>query len=145
MADAAGSGEDVVSGINFGAKGITMKAAITSQGKDLSSRIDPSFGRARWSILMETDSGEYEGIENKKDLNAAQGTGIQAGQNVANRSAEAVITCSIGPNALKTLTAARIKIFLIESCTAQETIERFKSGELREVSWPTLKDMGYES
>lgn len=74
-----------------------MKSAITSQGKDLSSRIDPGFGRARWFALTGTGSGEYEGIENKKNLNAALGTGIQAGQNVANRSAEAVITCSIGP------------------------------------------------
>ncbi len=94
---------------------------------------------------METDSGEYEGIENKKGLNAAQEAGIQAGQSVSNLSAEAVITCSIGPNVLKTLNAARIKVFLTESCTAQEPIKQVKNSELKEVSRPRLKDIGYKS
>ena len=89
-----------------------MKVAVTSQGKELSSDIDPRFGRARWLLLVDTQTGLSEAYDNAVNLNIAQGAGIQTGQNVANLGAEAVITGNVGPNAFKTLDAANIKVYL---------------------------------
>jgi len=110
-----------------------MKIAITAQGKELSSEIDLRFGRAKWLILVDTESGDFQAHDNAVNLNAAQGAGIQTGQNIANLGVEAVITGNVGPNAFKTLNAANIKIFLAKKQTVQEAIDLFKAGELKEV------------
>ena len=110
-----------------------MKIAITSQGEKLSSEIDLRFGRAKYLLVVDTETGNFEVHDNELNLNAAQGAGIQTGQNMANLGAEAVITGNVGPNAFKTLNAADIKIFLAERQTVREAIDLFKAGELKEV------------
>ena len=110
-----------------------MKVAVTSQGEDLSSEIDPRFGRAKWLIVVDTETGKSEAHDNTVNLNAAQGAGIQTGQNIANLGVEAVITGNVGPNAFKTLNAANVKIFLTEKQTIQDAIDSFKAGGLKEV------------
>jgi len=110
-----------------------MKVVVTSQGKELSSEIDPRFGRAKWLLVVDTETGLSEAYDNTVNLNLAQGAGIQTGQNVVNLGVEAVITGNVGPNAFKTLGAANVKVFLSKAKTIQETIESFKAGELEEV------------
>jgi predicted Fe-Mo cluster-binding NifX family protein len=110
-----------------------MKIAVTSQGKELSSEIDPRFGRAKWLIVVDTETGKSEAHDNTVNLNAAQGAGIQTGQNIANLDVDAVITGNVGPNAYRTLSAARVKVFLADEQTVQQAIDSFKSGKLKEV------------
>jgi predicted Fe-Mo cluster-binding NifX family protein len=110
-----------------------MKIAITAQGKELSSEIDIRFGRAKFLLVVDTETNDFEVYDNKLNLNAVQGAGIQTGQNIASLGVEAVITGNVGPNAFKTLNAADIKIFLAEKQTVQEAIDSFKVGELKEV------------
>lgn len=110
-----------------------MRIAITGQGKDLSSYVDPRFGRAKWLIIVDTETGDFQAHDNSVNLNAVQGAGIQTGQNIANLGVEAVITGNVGPNAFKTLNAANVKIFLAEKQAVAEAIDSFKAGELKEV------------
>ena len=110
-----------------------MKIVITAQGKELSSEIDLRFGRAKWLIVVDTKSGDLQAHDNAVNLNAAQGAGIQTGQNIANLGVEAVITGNVGPNAFKTLNAAGVKILLVEKQTVQDAIDLFKAGKLKEV------------
>lgn len=110
-----------------------MKVAVTSQGEELSSEIDPRFGRAKFLIVVDTDTGGFEIHDNTVNLNAAQGAGIQTGQNIANLDVDAVITGNVGPNAFRTLSAAKIKMFLAEKQTIQEAIDSFKANRLKEV------------
>jgi predicted Fe-Mo cluster-binding NifX family protein len=110
-----------------------MKVVATAQGNELSSEIDLRFGRAKWLLLIDTESGDFQAHDNVVNLNAAQGAGIQTGQNIANLGAEAVVTGNVGPNAFKTLNAADVKIFLAEKQTVQEAIDSFKAGKLKEV------------
>ncbi|MEJ2648891.1 MAG: NifB/NifX family molybdenum-iron cluster-binding protein [Sedimentisphaerales bacterium] len=110
-----------------------MKIAVTSQGKELSNEIDPRFGRAKWLIVTDTETGDFEVHDNAVNLNAVHGAGIQTGQNIANLDVEAVITGNVGPNAFKTLNAAGVKIFLAENQTVSEAVESFKEGKLRQV------------
>ncbi len=110
-----------------------MKIAVTAQGKELSSEIDTRFGRARWLIVVDTEADDFHAEDNKVNLNAAQGAGIQTGRNIANLGVEAVITGNMGPNAFKTLTAAGIKVFLAQNQTVQEAIDALKMGNLKEL------------
>jgi len=110
-----------------------MKIAVTAQEKELSSEIDLRFGRAKWLIVVDTETGDFEVHDNVVNLNAVQGAGIQTGQNIANLGVKAVITGNVGPNAFKTLNAANVKIFLAEKQTVQEAIDSFKAGKLKEV------------
>jgi predicted Fe-Mo cluster-binding NifX family protein len=111
-----------------------MKVAVTAQGNEGSSPIDPRFGRAKFLIVADTDTNRFEIHDNTVNLNAAQGAGIQTGQNIANLDVDAVITGNVGPNAFRTLDAARIKVFLAEKQTVQEAIDSFKADKLKEVS-----------
>ena len=109
-----------------------MKIAVTAQGTDLESQADPRFGRTKYFVVMDTDSDDFEAVDNAQNFNAAQGAGIQAARNVAELGVEAVLTGHCGPNAFRTLTAAGIKVFTGASGTVKETVEKFKSGELAE-------------
>jgi len=111
-----------------------MRIAITGQGKDLSSYVDPRFGRSKWLIVVDTDTGEFEAHDNSVNLNAVQGAGIQTAQNIANLGVEIVITGNVGPNAFKTLNTANVKMFLTDAQTVQDAVDLFNAGKLNEVN-----------
>ena len=110
-----------------------VKIAVTAQGNELSSEIDLRFGRAKWLIVVDAETGDFEAHDNFVNLNAVQGAGIQTGQNIANLGVEAVITGNVGPNAFKTLNAANVRVFIAEKQTVQEAMDLFKTGKLKEV------------
>jgi len=110
-----------------------MKVAITAQGNDLSSEIDLRFGRAKWLIVVDVETGDFQAHDNELNLNAAQGAGIQTGRNIAELDVETVITGNVGPNAFKTLNAAGVKVLLSGKQSAQQAIDSYKAGELKEV------------
>jgi len=110
-----------------------MIVAVTSQGKEITSEVDQRFGRAKFLLAVDTETGDFTIHNNELNLNAVQGAGIQTGQNIANLGVEAVITGNVGPNAFKTLSAAEVKIFLSEKQTVAEAIESFKAGKLKQV------------
>ena len=111
-----------------------MKVVITAEGKELSSEIDLRFGRAQWLIVVDSETGDFEAHDNAVNLNAVQGAGIQTGQNIANLGVEAVITGNVGPNAFKTLSAAKVRVFLSKASTAQDALDLFREGKLQEVT-----------
>ena len=110
-----------------------MKIAVTAQGNELSSEIDIRFGRAKWLIVVDTETNDFEAHDNAMNMNAAQGAGIQTGQNIANLGVEAVITGNVGPNAFRTLNAGGVKMFLADKQTVAQAVEAFKAGKLKEV------------
>lgn len=112
-----------------------MKVAITAQGKgsDVESEVDPRFGRAQWIIVVDTETGDVKTHDNAVNLNAVSGAGVQTATNIADLGAEAVITGNVGPKAFRTLSAAGIRVFLVENCTVNEAVEKLKKGELRGV------------
>jgi predicted Fe-Mo cluster-binding NifX family protein len=107
-----------------------MKVVVTTQEQTLESPVDPRFGRTKYFLLVDTNTGEFTAHDNAQNLNAPQGAGIQAAQSVARLNAEAVLTGHVGPKAFTTLQAANIAVYTGVSGTARDAIEQFKSGKL---------------
>ncbi|MDI3534180.1 MAG: hypothetical protein PWQ82_545 [Thermosediminibacterales bacterium] len=114
-----------------------MTIAITSQGKDMESLIDPRFGRCRYFIFINEDSGDFEAVENSNL--PASGAGVQTAQFLADKGVKAVITGNVGPNAVRGLQAAGIKIYITDSGKkVSEAFEMYKQGELKTISSATV-------
>ena len=115
-----------------------MKIAITSQGKDLNANVDPRFGRCQYFIIYDTETSNFETIENP-NISAGGGAGIQTAQTISEKGVEAVLTGNVGPNAFRTLSAASIEIYAGVSGTVSEAVEQFKSGSLKPYESPSVE------
>jgi predicted Fe-Mo cluster-binding NifX family protein len=114
-----------------------MKVCITSEGKTLDSKIDPRFGRCQYFIIADTDTLEFEAIQNP-NIEAMGGAGIQSAQLVASKQVKAVLTGNVGPNAFQTLNAAGIDIYTQVNGSIKEAIEAYKSGKLKKTKSPSV-------
>jgi predicted Fe-Mo cluster-binding NifX family protein len=110
-----------------------VKVAITSEGDNLESSVDPRFGRCAYFIIIDSETEKIEAISNPA-ADAMGGAGPQAAQTISDKGAVAVITGNVGPNAFQTLKAANIRIYQGASGTVKETLAKYKSGELEELS-----------
>lgn len=111
-----------------------MKIALSSSGTTLDSELDSRFGRARYFLLYDTETGELSVIDNQVNLNSAQGAGIQTAGNIADAGAMAVITGHCGPKAFRVLKEAGIKVFNVQAASVRDAVEQYKSGDLAEAS-----------
>ena len=93
--------------------------------------MDTRLGRAQYFVIQDTESGEVEALDNAENLNAMQGAGVQAGQNLANAGVEAVLTGNCGPKAFQVLDAAGVKVYLGISGTVADALAAFKDGKLQ--------------
>ena len=107
-----------------------MKVAITAAGPELSSSVDPRFGRARYLLVVDVPERTTLAIDNLAGMNAAQGAGIQAAQNVIDNGATVLITGHCGPKAFRALKAAGIDVYLTSEGMVADAIDRFEADEL---------------
>ena len=116
-----------------------MKVVVTSQGTDLTSEVDPRFGRARFFVVFDTDTGDFSSHDNTQNLNALQGAGIQAARSVADLGVEAVVTGNVGPKAFSVLQQANVKVYPGATGTVKDVLEQFQSGQLASASEPNVE------
>ena len=114
-----------------------MKICVSAVTNSLDAQIDPRFGRCQYFVLVDSDTMEFKAFSNVAS-GAMGGAGIQAAQTVAQKGARVVVTGNVGPNAYKVLSAAGIRIVTGVSGTVEEAVERYKRGELKEISGPTV-------
>ena len=116
-----------------------MKAAVTATGRDLSAEVDPRFGRAAGFVIVDTETGAFEHVDNAQNVEAAQGAGIQAAQTIASKDVDAVLTGHCGPNAFRALAGGGIAVYVGVSGTVGEAIEKLKKGELEVTGAPDVQ------
>jgi predicted Fe-Mo cluster-binding NifX family protein len=114
-----------------------MKVAVSATGPSLDSPIDPRFGRCQYLLIVDSESLDFEAVENPAVM-APGGAGIQAAELVASMGAGAVITGNCGPNAYQVLSAAGIDVFVGASGSVREAIEVYRRGGLRATPAPSV-------
>ena len=108
-----------------------MRIAVTSQGADLTSKVDPRFGRASYFLVFDTTDESFEVVENGQNVNAAQGAGVQAAENIARGNVDIVVAGNFGPKAFRALEAAGIKAAQWTDGTVAEAIELARNDKLK--------------
>lgn len=114
-----------------------MKVCVTSQGSNLDAEVDPRFGRCQYFIIADTETLEFEAVENA-NVSAMGGAGVQSGQLVASKDVKVVLTGNVGPNAFQTLNAAGVEIITGVTGKVKEAIEKYKKGEYKSAQGPSV-------
>jgi len=107
-----------------------MKIAVTSIGTDLDAEVDPRFGRAPYFLIVDSETFEFEVVDNKENVNALKGAGIQAAGLVSKKGAEVLLTGFCGPNAFKAMRAAKIGVANNAGGTVREAVQAYLDGKL---------------
>lgn len=107
-----------------------MKVAIPAVGPHLSSPLDRVFGRAKYLIVVDTESGEHMVHNNATCAKEVHAAGIVTAAVVIELGVDAVITSNIGPKAFDTLRHGYVKVYSGVSGTVEQGVGKFKAGEL---------------
>ena len=107
-----------------------MKIAVTSTGIDLDSQVDPRFGRAAYILIVDSETFDFEVIDNKENVNALKGAGIQAAKMVIEKQAEVLLTGFCGPNAFKVLKSAKINVAANAEGSVKDAVKAYLNGQL---------------
>ncbi len=99
--------------------------AISSTGNTLDSEVDPNFGKAKWFILVNTETMEFEAIEGVGE-NITSGAGKAAAEIIIATGVKGVLTGEMGGNSASILSAAGIYVFTGVSGTVEYAIEQYK-------------------
>ena len=116
-----------------------MKIAISATEPGLEAEIDRRLGRCRIFTIVDTETLEYESIENGNSMSSG-GAGTSASQVLAEKNIEAVLTGNCGPNAFSVLNAAGIEVYTGISGKVKDAVERLKSGELQKNTQASVPD-----
>ena len=115
-----------------------MRICVTATGTTIDTPVDPRFGRTPYFIIVDSETMAFEAVPNTA-VGAMSGAGIQAAQTVASKGARVVLTGNVGPNAFQALSAAGIKVVTGAIGIVEEVVEKYKRGELKETSSPTVR------
>ena len=107
-----------------------MKIAVTATGTDLDSKVDPRFGRAAYILIVDSETFNFEVVDNKENVNALKGAGIQAAKTVSEKDAEVLLTGFCGPNAFETLEAVNIGVANNAEGSVKDAVKAYLDGKL---------------
>ena len=113
-----------------------MILIITSQGPDPTDPVDPRFGRAPYLLIFDTETDQFQTLDNSQQVAAAQGAGVQAAQNIVATGAQVLLTGRCGPKAFQALSAAGVQIFSGTQGTVQEAVQAWRAGNLDQLTDP---------
>jgi len=87
-----------------------MKICITAQGATLDSPVEERFGRAPYFIIVESENGSFDAIQNPY-ADGGGGVGPKAAQILIAHDVKALISGLVGGNAREVLAAAGIAMY----------------------------------
>ncbi len=111
-----------------------MKLAVCAQGEGLKAKVDERFGRCPCFVIVDTENADRVITVNNSDADASGGAGPQAAQLLAGLGVSAVALGNVGPNAATALEAAKIAVYSGITGTVEETLQKYRAGDLHPVS-----------
>ncbi len=106
-----------------------MKLAICAQDEGLDAQVDLRFGRCAFFVIVDTHTGDFKSVVNS-GVAESGGAGPQSAQLLAKEGVDAVAVGNVGPNAIATLNAAKIKVYIGVEGSVKETLQKFKEDKL---------------
>ncbi len=107
-----------------------MKVAVTAREPRIDSEVDPRFGRAAYILVVDSETLEFEAIDNSNNVNAFQGAGIQAATTVCDKGAEVLLTGYCGPKAFQVIAAGGVKVVNDVTGTVKEAVALLNEGKV---------------
>ena len=114
-----------------------MKIAVTSTGPTLDDNVEARFGRCPYFLIIDTDTMQYEAIENP-NIALGGGAGIQSAQLMSEKGVTAVLTGNCGPNAFNVFGQAGIQVIVGVNGPVRNAVEQFKTGAFSSASQPNV-------
>lgn len=114
-----------------------MRIAVAANGKDLKSEVDERFGRAPWFLIVDTETGDVEAIEND-GIDQMSGAGPKAAQMIASRDVDCLVAGHCGPNAFAALAAAGVEVVLAPKTAVADAVAGVESGRLAPADRPDV-------
>jgi len=101
-----------------------MKIAITSNGKELNSNVDPRFGRCSYFVIYDTESKSYEFFENPNKT-AVNGAGPASVKFVVDKGVSKIVSGEFGMKIKSLLDSLKIQMIVIKDTvkTIQDIID----------------------
>lgn len=106
-----------------------MLVAIPVETQDMDAAVFPSFGRAPYFLLFNTENQKNEMVKNP-GASAQGGAGIKTAQAVVDSKADALLTPRCGKNAADVLQAANIALYQSTAGSVAANIALFIQGKL---------------
>jgi len=116
-----------------------MKIAVSAAGNTLEAPVDPRFGRCANFLIVDTENMTFEAFGNDAGT-LGGGAGIQAAQFVASKGVSGVVTGNVGPNAMRTLSAAGVNVYTGATGSVADAVKAFNEGKLAGATGATVAD-----
>jgi len=116
-----------------------MKIAISTTAPGLDAEVEPRFGRCQYFVIVDTETMEFEAVENTNAM-ASSGAGISTAQVIVSKGVQAVLTGNCGPNAFGVLDSAGINVITGVSGKVRDAVQDYKSGKYGTSSQPNVSD-----
>ena len=113
--------------------------AVSASKKNLDGPVGGVFGRARFFILADPETGEWEALDNLSNLFARQQIGVNTAQAIIERNIRTVMTGKCGAKAFEKLQAAGIEVFLNTRGTVRQALEKLIRGEIVPATVPNVQ------
>jgi len=103
-----------------------MKIAVTATGGSMSAMLSEKFGRCQYFIIVDSETMKFEPVSNSS-MDLAGGAGPAAARQISGLGATVLLTGSVGPNAVRALEAAGIKVEggFSGDQTVREAVEKY--------------------
>ncbi len=107
-----------------------MKIVIPAENQDLESMVCPSFGRAPFFCIYNSENEKSEFVINTA-ADSQGGAGIKAAQIIVDLKADVLLTPRCGENAAKVIQIAKIEIFKSVNDSLKKNIETYMNNQLK--------------
>jgi len=110
-----------------------MRIAVSAFGPNLTSRLSPRFAGCSHFLVFDPETRELEVYDNDHTGQAGDSS-AWAARLLASKKVNAVITGRCRPSTFKIFSDAGIYVFLRQSGTVKEVLEKYTRGRLRRES-----------
>ncbi len=116
-----------------------MKIAVSATDRGPGVPVDSRFGRASCFMVWDSESEEWQALDNSPNLSAAQGAGIQTAEMLSRSGVGAVLTGHCGPKAFRVLEAAGIEVYTDATGTVSDALAAYQNGQLSLATAPDVE------